>query len=75
MHTYSEGCIAIVARDYAWFLSDAQIPELEDDCEADVGSEEDSEEASEEEVHDLLVYKCLATGLSACTPPFALHGA
>ena len=26
---YYEGCIAIVARDYAWFLSDAQIPVLE----------------------------------------------
>ena len=29
MHTYSEGCVAIVARDYSSFLSDAQIPVLE----------------------------------------------
>ena len=39
MHTYYEGCIAIVARDYAWFLSDAQIPVLEG-----VSEEDDSEE-------------------------------
>ena len=39
MHTYSEGCVAIVARDYAWFLSDAQIPVLEG-----VSEEDDSEE-------------------------------
>ena len=39
MHTYYEGCIAIVARDYASFLSDAQIPVLEG-----VSEEDDSEE-------------------------------
>ena len=44
---FHEGCVAIWARDYAWFLSDAQIPELEDVSEEDVGSEEDSEEDRE----------------------------
>ena len=44
---FNEGCVAILARDYAWFLSDARIPELEDVTEEDVGSEEDSEEDSE----------------------------
>ena len=44
---FNEGCVAILARDYAWFLSDAQIPELEDVSEEDVGSEEDSEEDRE----------------------------
>ena len=41
---FNEGCVAILARDYAWFLSDARIPELEDVDEEDVGSEEDSED-------------------------------
>ena len=58
---FHEGCVAIWARYYAWFLSDAQITELEDGFEEDVGSEEDSEEGSEEEVHNVLVCNCLAT--------------
>ena len=41
---FHEGCVAILARDYAWFLSDARIPELEDVSEEDVDSEEDSED-------------------------------
>ena len=44
---FHEGCVAIWEKDYAWFLSDAQIPELEDVSEEDVGSEEDSEEDRE----------------------------
>ena len=47
---YYEGCIAIVARNYAWFLSHALIPSLEGVSEEmgvseeDVSEEDDSEE-------------------------------
>jgi len=47
---YYEGCIAIVTRNYAWFLSHALIPSLEGvseemgDSEEDVSEEDDSEE-------------------------------
>ena len=47
---YYEGCIAIVTRNYAWFLSHALIPSLEGVSEEmgvseeDVSEEDDSEE-------------------------------
>ena len=48
---YYEGCVAITAQDYVWFLSDAQIPELEDFSEEDVEQDVDeTEDDSEEDV-------------------------
>ena len=41
---YYEGCIAIVTRNYAWFLRYPLIPSLEGVSEEDVSEEDDSEE-------------------------------
>ena len=51
---FNEGCVAMLARDYAWFLSDAQIPELENDPYSfvnlwDLGHNPNFEEDDDEE--------------------------